>query len=122
MKRSLVLLKPVIAGLIVAGIIVLVQRNINQVHVSAVKQSINIQLAIKQQVPLPYDSREEVKVSVSFSSIPSALYIRVIRETLCLFEISFEEQKEFEDCESIPLTLTKFFRTLFQTIISPNAP
>lgn len=124
MKNSVAYLKLMIIGIIVAGVLVLMQRyNESCAKAESVKYTKTAQFGAKQQIPFSDDRDEGPQLTVSSSSLPSAISIEVGRETLCLFEIIFEDEIEFWDYQqSVPITLTKFFRTLLEVIISPNAP
>jgi hypothetical protein len=64
----------------------------------------------------------EIKATTSCSNLPSAFYVGSTQETICLFEIRFEDLT-FEDYQpSTPVKLNRFYLHLFTLIISPNAP
>jgi hypothetical protein len=125
MKNSVAYLKLVIIGIIVAGALVLLQRyNESCAKAESIKYTKTAQFGAKQQIPFSDAHDDEgPQLTVSSSSLPSAICIEVLRETLCLFEVFFEDETEFRDYQqSVPITSTKFFRTLLEVIISPNAP
>lgn len=64
----------------------------------------------------------------AYISLPSvsqqshSTHVEVIQRSACLFEILFEKKKQINESLDVPLSLGKFFHTLFRVIISPNAP
>lgn len=64
---------------------------------------------------------ETISVMPSFS-LPSSAQIQVSIQSYCLFEISFEKPQEENHSSETPLQPEKFLKTLFNVIISPNAP
>ncbi len=52
----------------------------------------------------------------------SSVQTQIHQEIAFLFEILFVEEKQYPWIPEVPLALGKYFQTLFQTIISPNAP
>ncbi len=68
-------------------------------------------------------STDESYVSLPSVSQPSpSIHVEVIQKSCFLFEILFEKGEEAEETVNFPLSLGKFFHTLFRVIISPNAP
>jgi hypothetical protein len=69
-------------------------------------------------------SKDEQLVAFDVTgNIPAVVYVEGARDFLCLFSILFVQDIFIPDYKpDIPLPLTKFFLTLFRTVISPNAP
>ncbi|HEY8938418.1 MAG TPA: hypothetical protein VIM65_24530 [Cyclobacteriaceae bacterium] len=61
-------------------------------------------------------------ISLPSFSQPTSAHVEINTKPFCLFEILFEENEQPEVSQSVPLSLGKFFQTLFRVIISPNAP
>jgi hypothetical protein len=74
------------------------------------------------------EKQQEQQSDESYISLPSvsqpssSLLVEGIQKSACLFEIVFEENEEEPEPSDVPLSLSKFFHTLFRVIISPNAP
>ena len=64
----------------------------------------------------------ELRVMDSTPNVPSAVQVEVGREVLCLLTIVYTEITFYEYKPDVPIRLSKFFLTLFRTVISPNAP
>jgi hypothetical protein len=58
----------------------------------------------------------------SISQPTTATHVEADHESSFLLEILFEDKEEPTDLAAVPLSLGKFFHTLFRVIISPNAP
>ncbi|MDH4090954.1 MAG: hypothetical protein OEV74_01550 [Cyclobacteriaceae bacterium] len=67
-------------------------------------------------------SEPQVCISLPSSSLPSATYVVLHQVLIFLFEISFEEAKLEPKDFSILIPPNRFFKTLFDSVISPNAP
>jgi hypothetical protein len=69
-------------------------------------------------------SPEESQVCISLpsSSLPSSTHVELNQTMFFLFEIIFEKKKSEEENFSVLLPLNRFFKTLFDGVISPNAP
>jgi len=62
-------------------------------------------------------------ITLPSSTLPSTTtHVEFQQESFCLFEILFEEGEVTETAFDFKLPVGKLFLTLFQTIISPNAP
>ena len=62
-------------------------------------------------------------ITLPSSTLPSSsTHIEFQQESFCLLEIIFPEKDVEQHNFSVSLPLSKFFQTLFHTIISPNAP
>src|SRR5436190_11967784 len=66
-------------------------------------------------------SGEEVYVAFTSFSLPSSVHVHLNLESHCLFEFQYEEESEVDYSIVTAHYAEKFFRTLFRTIISPNA-
>jgi len=64
----------------------------------------------------------EIKTALSYSSLPSALCIRIDQEIAFLFELLFKVENVEIHKPPFPISLNSFFLALFKIIISPNAP
>jgi hypothetical protein len=67
-------------------------------------------------------SGDEAYITLPSSTLPSSTHVEFGQEIFYLFDILFEEEKIEEHDFNVSLPLSKFFQTLFGTIISPNAP
>ncbi|HEY3403524.1 MAG TPA: hypothetical protein VGK59_09070 [Ohtaekwangia sp.] len=68
-------------------------------------------------------SEDASVISLPSSTLPSsATHVEFQQESFCLFEILFEEDEATETAFDLKLPVSKLFQTLFQSIISPNAP
>ena len=56
------------------------------------------------------------------TSVLSSVQVDLNHKTFLLFEILFPEKEEGSYQPDLPITLGKYFHTLFHIIISPNAP
>ena len=65
---------------------------------------------------------ESYVISLPTSILPSYLHVEFQQASFCLFEILFETTAVKEAAFDFKLPTGKFFQTLFQSIISPNAP
>jgi hypothetical protein len=123
MKMDRVLLESLLVGFLVAGVIICIQ------HFTAEgsgKSNITkvVQFEPNHQSPIRGESQAKLTISAAPSSLHSTNQFEVTRQTLCLFEILFnQETSPFQYYKVVvPLPLSKFFRCLFKSIISPNAP
>jgi hypothetical protein len=55
-------------------------------------------------------------------SVLNSVHTQINQEVVFLFEILFQEDKQYPWIPAVPLALGKYFQTLFHIIISPNAP
>lgn len=67
-------------------------------------------------------SENQVVISMPTFSLPSPVHVEMKLDFHCLFEILFEEDREHNDASDFPSASRKLLVTLFQVIISPNAP
>lgn len=70
----------------------------------------------------PADEPEEAFVAGPSTSVLTSTHVDLTHKTFVLFEILFPEKEEDVYQSDLPLTLGKYFHTLFRIIISPNAP
>jgi hypothetical protein len=62
-------------------------------------------------------------ISLPSSTLPSSsTHVEFLQHSFCLFEIIFPEREVAVPDLGSSLSLSKFFQTLFHTLISPNAP
>ena len=61
-------------------------------------------------------------ISIPSSSLPSSTHVELNQTMFFLFEIIFEKRESEERKFSVLLPLNRFFKTLFDGVISPNAP
>jgi hypothetical protein len=61
-------------------------------------------------------------ISLPTFSIPAPVNVQANLDAYCLFEIFFEEDIDEEHAEDDDSYAYRFFQTMFQVIISPNAP
>lgn len=61
-------------------------------------------------------------ISLPSFSLPAPIHLQVNLDFHCLFEILFEEDKDENQEEDGLVHTDRFFETMFQVIISPNAP
>jgi hypothetical protein len=55
-------------------------------------------------------------------SVLNSVGTHINQEIVFLFDILFQEDKQYPWIPAVPLALGKYFQTLFHIIISPNAP
>jgi hypothetical protein len=67
-------------------------------------------------------SGQDVRFIVASSAASASIQTQIHHEIIFLFEILFVEDEPYSRTTDIPLSLGKYFRTLFHIIISPNAP
>lgn len=69
-------------------------------------------------------STEESRAFISLPSfsLPAPVHVESNLNPYCLFEILFEEDVDEHHVEREVSYSDRFFRTMFQVIISPNAP
>lgn len=84
---------------------------------------------------LPDTSKKEIKteqqedhpenkvyISLPSSSLPSSTHLELNQPMFFLFEILFEKEESVERGFTVFLPPNRFFKTLFEGVISPNAP
>lgn len=76
----------------------------------------------EQQNQSSQSTDEGYVISLPTSILPSYLHVEFQQASFCLFEILFETREVKEAAFNFKLPKGKFFQTLFQSIISPNAP
>ena len=116
-KKSEIQLPTLIAGVLTALVIVIMQVFYFQTAGHPIKKEINTDQQQEEH------SGDEAYISLPSSTLPSAaVHVELQQESFYLFEILFnDEQVEEKDC-SISTLPGKLFQTLFRVIISPNAP
>jgi hypothetical protein len=67
-------------------------------------------------------SEEQVFISIPSDIVLSSFQAGIHHETVFLFEILFEKEETASWTSEMPVSLGKYFLTLFHIIISPNAP
>ena len=67
------------------------------------------------------NTRDEVYISLP-SSMPSSTHVELSQTMVFLFEILFEKKEIQKGDFNILLPPNRFFKTLFDGVISPNAP
>ena len=65
---------------------------------------------------------EPIYISLPTYSLPVPINVQVNLDAYCLFEILFEEDIDEDYVEEHVSYTDRFFETMFQVIISPNAP
>jgi hypothetical protein len=71
------------------------------------------------------DSQQEESqayISLPSASLPSSTHVELSQTMVFLFEIIFERTESDERSFSVLLPLNRFFKALFDGVISPNAP
>lgn len=69
------------------------------------------------------DTNSEAYITLPSSTLPSSsTHVEFQQQSFCLFEIIYPEKDAEQHDFSVSLPLSKFFQTLFHTLISPNAP
>jgi hypothetical protein len=78
----------------------------------------------KVETEQQHDHQDEGQVyfSLPSSSLPSSTHVELSQTMFFLFEIIFEIRESEERNFSVLLPLNRFFKTLFDGVISPNAP
>jgi hypothetical protein len=72
-----------------------------------------------------HDSQQEESqtyISLPSTSLPSSTHVELNQSMVFLFEIIFERKEPDERNFSVLLPQNRFFKTLFDSVISPNAP
>lgn len=77
---------------------------------------------IKTEKNSEKSTEEQVFISLPSDTILSSFEAGVHHETVFLFEILFENSEDDSWTPEMPVSLGKYFLTLFHIIISPNAP
>lgn len=117
MRKERVHTLTIIMGVITAFVMVFSQVFYFQPS-SFAKKEIKTEKQEKQQ-----DDKNDSYISLpSFSQPTSSVHVELDQKPLCLFEIFFGKGTEENSEHDIPLSLGKFFQTLFRVIIAPNAP
>lgn len=75
-----------------------------------------------EQTDAQKETSQEAHISLPSSSLPSSNTVVVEHDFSFLHEILFEEETSTEASKTVLTTASKFFQTLFRTIIAPNAP
>lgn len=63
-----------------------------------------------------------VYITLPSSTLPSSSHVVFQQQVFCLFTVLVETVETSEPDRRVSLTPSRFFKTLFRTIISPNAP
>ena len=64
----------------------------------------------------------EIKAGGSYNQAQTPIFVRASQNLYCLFEISKTEIQFDETPPQVDVALNPFYATLFDSIISPNAP
>jgi hypothetical protein len=67
-------------------------------------------------------SQEKLYISQPSSSLPSSTHVELNQTLIFLFEIVFENKRIEKRDLNVSLPVNRFFKTLFDGVISPNAP
>jgi hypothetical protein len=67
------------------------------------------------------ESSTTYHLSVTTTFLPSSATFEINHQAFCLFKI-FEDHQPDEEIHDTPFQVSKLFRTMFRSIISPNAP
>src|SRR5688572_16821984 len=70
------------------------------------------------------DEQSDAKLYISqpTSSLPSSTHVELNQTLIFLFEIVFENEETEKRDFNVSLPSNRFFKTLFDGVISPNAP
>lgn len=68
------------------------------------------------------EQQEEFFISLPSSSLPSSSHVELNQTLIFLFEIVFENEETETRDFNVSLPPNRFFKTLFDGVISPNAP
>ncbi len=77
---------------------------------------------VKTEKSADNSSGEQVLIATPFDSVLSSFHAGINHEPVFLFEILFDGHDSNGWAAEVPVSLGKYFLTLFHTIISPNAP
>ena len=71
-----------------------------------------------------HDDQSDAKIYISqpSSSLPSSTHAELNQTLIFLFEIVFENEETEKKDFNVSLPPNRFFKTLFDGVISPNAP
>jgi hypothetical protein len=120
MRKDKTIVQSLVKGVVISCILVFFQiafsgQSSDDNHIKLTKFDTNQNL--------PFDTSEEVKVSVQASSLHSINHIEISRETLYLFEVLLGiDVTSHESQLRIPIPLSVFLQVLFTSAISVNAP
>ena len=120
MRKDETIVQSLVKGVVISCILVFFQivfsgQSTDENHIKFIK--------FDTDQNLPFDTSEEVKVSVQASSLHSINHIEVSRETTYLFEVLLGiDVTSHESRSTIPIPLSVFFQVLFTSAISVNAP
>ena len=67
-------------------------------------------------------SEDQVLISLPSDSVLSSFHSGIHHEAVLLFEIVYGKEETVSWAPEVPVSLGKYFLTLFHIIISPNAP
>lgn len=76
----------------------------------------------KQESSDTNDSKNESITSLPSFTVQAPCCVHLSHEAILLFEIFNREDKKIAISHDLPVTLGKYFLTLFRIIIAPNAP
>jgi len=115
-KKATIRTLTLLTGLVTALAIV-----ISQLFYFAAPQ--HVKEDVKTEQGSSQSTDDDAVISLPSSTLPSSpACIEFQSESFCLFEIRFEEEEIAEIVSDFKLPLGKLFQTLFEAIISPNAP
>ncbi len=67
-------------------------------------------------------SGEQIYISLPSSNLPSSTHVELNQTMVFLFEILFEKKEIQKENFNVLLPPNRFFKALFTSVISPNAP
>jgi hypothetical protein len=109
-----------VIGLLAALVIILSQSFSFEMGATRSKAKVTAETSSKK--PDTSSEHRILNVSISATSFPTSAQINFFQEATCLFEILFIESSLMDNSEPVSIPLNKFFSTILQVIISPNAP
>jgi len=77
---------------------------------------------IKTEQHESQQEESQTHISLPSTSLPSSTHVELNQSMVFLFEIVFERKEPDERNFRVLLPQNKFFKTLFDSVISPNAP
>ena len=107
---------------VMAAIVIMVSQCFSLKNVVSEKFSKSAKTEIQSSKDDHSDNDAENVLTIAATSFPASAQVNFIQEASCLFEICFSEELELEVDITANLEPNKFFSTILQVIISPNAP
>ena len=110
-------------GTLIAGILTALTIVVSQLFYFEKVDHGKKEVKTEQQEDQSSDTDDGTFISLPSSTLPSpSTHVEFLQHSVCLFEIIFPVREVAVPDLGSSLSLSKFFQTLFHTLISPNAP